>query len=89
MAAARNGDQAAFGRLAEPVRHELQVHCYRMLGSVEDAEDAVQETPLRAWTRLGSFEGRAPLRAVLVLRDTLPTVMRGVQQAQAAEGGRR
>jgi RNA polymerase sigma-70 factor (ECF subfamily) len=63
--AARAGDEIAFRRLVEPVRHELQVHCYRMLGSIEDAEDAVQEALLRAWTKLASFEGRASFRAWL------------------------
>lgn len=63
VAAARAGDHRAFERLAEPYRRELHVHCYRMLGSVEDAEDVVQETYLRAWSRLGTFEGRSSFRA--------------------------
>jgi RNA polymerase sigma-70 factor, ECF subfamily len=65
LVAARAGDQAAFGELVEPLRRELQVHCYRMLGSVEDAEDAVQETLLRAWARLDSYAAKAPFRAWL------------------------
>ncbi|MGH2621467.1 MAG: RNA polymerase subunit sigma-70, partial [Anaerolineales bacterium] len=55
----------SFAALVEVHRRELQVHCYRMLGSVLDAEDLVQETLLRAWKSQGSFEGRAPLRAWL------------------------
>ena len=65
LAAARAGDHSEFSRLAEPHRRELQVHCYRLLGSLHDAEDLVQETLLRAWRRLDTFEGRASFRAWL------------------------
>jgi RNA polymerase sigma-70 factor (ECF subfamily) len=65
VAAATAGDEAAFGELAERFRHELQVHCYRLLGSFEDAEDLVQETFLRAWRKRGSFRGRSTFRAWL------------------------
>jgi len=58
-------DEPAFSGLAQQHRRELHVHCYRMLGSFEDAEDAVQETFLRAWRRRETFEGRATLRAWL------------------------
>src|SRR5260370_31378869 len=62
---ARAGDGDAFRELTEPHRRELQVHCYRMLGSFQDAEDALQETLLAAWQGLGQFEGRASLRTWL------------------------
>ena len=62
---ARAGDGDAFGELTEPYRRELQVHCYRMLGSFQDAEDALQDTLLAAWQGLGGFEGRASLRTWL------------------------
>ena len=62
---ARGGDEEAFRALTDPHRGELQVHCYRILGSVQDAEDMVQETLLSAWRGLGGFEGRASLRSWL------------------------
>jgi RNA polymerase sigma-70 factor (TIGR02960 family) len=62
---ARAGDDDAFRALIEPYRRELQVHCYRMLGSLEDAEDALQDTLLTAWRGLGGFEGRASIRTWL------------------------
>ena len=64
-AAAKAGDEAAFGALAERYRRELLVHCYRMLGSLDDAEDQVQETFLRAWRRRETYAGRATFRAWL------------------------
>jgi len=62
---ARAGDADAFRALTEPYRRELLVHCYRMLGSFQDAEDALQETLLAAWQGLGGFEGRASMRTWL------------------------
>jgi RNA polymerase sigma-70 factor (TIGR02960 family) len=62
---ARAGDGEAFRTLTEPYRRELQVHCYRMLGSVQDAEDVLQDALLAAWQGLGGFEGRASLRTWL------------------------
>jgi RNA polymerase sigma-70 factor (ECF subfamily) len=63
--AARGGDEGAYERLVEPFRRELHAHCYRMLGSVHDAEDALQEALLRAWRGLPGFEGRSSLRTWL------------------------
>jgi RNA polymerase sigma-70 factor (ECF subfamily) len=63
--AARRGDRDAFQQVAEPYRRELQLHCYRMLGSLQDAEDLVQETYLRAWRGISGFEDRASFRAWL------------------------
>lgn len=65
LAVARSGDQQAFSDLVEPYRAELLVHCYRLLGSAQDAEDMVQETFLRAWNRLASFTGGQYFRAWL------------------------
>jgi RNA polymerase sigma-70 factor (ECF subfamily) len=65
LARARAGDDEAFRRLTEPHRRELQVHCYRIVGSLQDAEDLVQETLLAAWRALDGFEGRSSVRAWL------------------------
>lgn len=62
---ARAGDSDAFRALTEPHRRELQVHCYRMLGSLQDAEDALQNTLLAAWQGLDRFEGRSSMRTWL------------------------
>ncbi|MHC1559877.1 sigma-70 family RNA polymerase sigma factor [Actinomycetospora sp. C-140] len=62
---ARAGDDAAFDRLVAPLRGELHAHCYRMLGSVHDADDALQDALVRAWRAIGRFEGRSALRSWL------------------------
>jgi RNA polymerase sigma-70 factor (ECF subfamily) len=65
LQAARGGEQDAFRRLVEPHRAELHAHCYRMLGSLHDAEDALQDALLRAWKGLPRFEGRSAVRSWL------------------------
>jgi RNA polymerase sigma-70 factor (ECF subfamily) len=74
---ARAGDDAAFTRLVAPLRRELHAHCYRMLGSTYDADDALQDALLRAWRGLARFEGRSSLRSWLytvATRTCLDTV---------------
>jgi RNA polymerase sigma-70 factor, ECF subfamily len=61
----RTANQSEFGKLTEPHRRALELHCYRMLGSFQDAEDLVQETLMRAWQKLGTYEGRGSFRGWL------------------------
>jgi hypothetical protein len=63
VAAAQAGDERAFRALVEPYRRALEVHCYRMLGSVHDAEDVSQDTLLRAWRSFERFEGRSSVES--------------------------
>ena len=65
VAAARAGDERAFVELTSPHRPALHAHCYRLLGSVHDADDAIQEALLRAWRGIARYEPRAPVRAWL------------------------
>jgi RNA polymerase sigma-70 factor (TIGR02960 family) len=84
---ARAGDGDAFRELTEPHRRELQVHCYRMLGSFADAEDALQDTLLAAWQGFGGFEGRASLRTWLyrIATNRCLNARRSASRRQAKE----
>ena len=85
----RDGDESTFGELLEQHRRELQVHCYRMLGSLDDSEDLVQETFLRAWRHRETFEGRSSFRAWLYRIATnacLDALERRPRVARAKEG---
>ena len=84
---ARVGDGDAFRELTEPYRRELQVHCYRMLGSFQDAEDALQDTLLAAWQAMGGFEGRASIRTWLyrIATNRCLNVLRSAGRSPAKE----
>jgi RNA polymerase sigma-70 factor, ECF subfamily len=90
----RSGDAAAFAALTEPYRRQLHVHCYRMLGSFEEAEDLVQETLLRGWRSRAGFEGRSMVRtwlyriatnACLDLLESKSHRLKALESPQAAE----
>ena len=87
IAKARAGDGEAFRDLTEPHRRALKVHCYRMLGSFQDAEDALQETLLAAWQGLAAFEGRASLRSWLykIATNRCLNVRRSASRRPAAQ----
>jgi RNA polymerase sigma-70 factor (ECF subfamily) len=89
MSRARAGDGGAFRALTEPHRRELQVHCYRMLGSFHDAEDALQESMLAAWRGLDGFDGRASLRTWLyrIATNRCLDALRAVRRRPAKEWG--
>jgi len=87
MSAARAGDGDAFRELTEPYRRELQVHCYRMPGSLQDAEDALQDTLLAAWQGFGGFGERASLRTWLyrIATQQVPLLGRSASRRPARE----
>src|SRR6478752_5344305 len=84
---ARAGDGEAFRKLTDPHRRELQVHCYRMLGSYQDAEDVLQDTMLAAWRGLRTFEGRASIRTWLyrIATNRCLNVLRSAHRLPAKE----
>jgi RNA polymerase sigma-70 factor (TIGR02960 family) len=89
IARARAGDAEAFQELVEPYRRELHVHCYRLLGSFQDAEDALQDVLLTAWRGIASFEGRASVRTWLyrIATNRCLDVLRSARRRPAVEWG--
>jgi RNA polymerase sigma factor (sigma-70 family) len=90
LASARRGDSAAFDRLVASYRRQLYAHCYRMLGSVQDAEDALQESLVGAWRGIAAFEGRSSLRAWLYSISTnacLRLIARGPRRMLSVDHG--
>jgi RNA polymerase sigma-70 factor (ECF subfamily) len=85
VAAARGGDERAFVGLTSPHRRALHLHCYRLLGSVHDADDALQEALLRAWRGIGGYEPRAPIRAWLYRIATNVCLRMLEQRARAGD----
>ncbi|TMR02167.1 sigma-70 family RNA polymerase sigma factor [Actinomadura soli] len=79
LAAARSGDEVAFEALLAPHRRALHLHCYRMLGSLTDAEEAIQDTMLRAWRSLHTYQARAPLRHWL-FRIATTTCLKSIER---------
>ena len=82
----RRGGETAFAELADRYRAELQLHCYRITGSVQDAEDLVQETLLAAWRGLDDYEGRATVRTWLY-RIATNRCLNALRPRPAAQGG--
>ena len=83
LEAAQSGDLRAFDQLISPYRRELLAHCYRMLGSIHDADDALQDTLLRAWKGIGGYAGRSSLRTWLFRIATNAAIVQSERRGRA------